>query len=102
MTSITLELDEKLQAKLENYASKHGQSLSDSVCYLLSKSCETADYEDFDLDGTYTEEEERSFYSTNNITAIMEAVKRADEGNVIAMSYQEWVQWSNELKEQFK
>ena len=87
MTSITLELDPDFQEKLEIYASKHGQSVSDSAYYLLNKGYETE--EDIDLDGPYTEEEERLFYSPSNLDAIDEGIRQLESGEVVKMSLEE-------------
>ena len=111
MTSLTLHLDDEMKEKLETYASKTGQSLLDSVFYLLNLGIETTKCddkesididEDFDLDGPYTEEEEALFYSPKNVEAILKAQKELDEGKGITMTYEEFKKWSNELREKYK
>ena len=87
MTSIILELDDKLQAKLENYASRHGQSLPESATNLINMGFEIID--ERDLDGPYTEEEERLFYSPSNLIAIDEGIRQLEAGEVVKMSLKE-------------
>ena len=87
MTTITLKLDDDLKSKLEMYASKHGQSLSDSAYYLLNRGYEIEDYDD--LDRPYTEEEERLLYSPENVEAILKSAKELDEGKGILVTVEE-------------
>ena len=87
MTTITLKLDDDLKSKLEVYANKHGQSLSDSASYLLNRGYEIEDYDD--LDRPYTEEEERLLYSPENVEAILKSAKELDEGKGILVTVEE-------------
>ena len=87
MMSITLDLDPDFQEKLEKYASKHSQSLSDSAYYLMSKGYEIE--EEVDLDGLYTEEEERLFYSPSNLAALDESIKQFTEGKIVEVTLEE-------------
>jgi len=94
MTIITLELDPEFHEKLEVFASKHGQSLTDTAYYLLNKGYEVEDEEE--------EEEDDRPYNPEFVKAVLEAAKRADNGEVITMSYEEWKRSSNEIRKQYK
>ena len=88
MTSLTIQLDDDLKARLDALASERGQSLLDTVYNLLNRNIEIDD-EDIDLDGPYTEEEEALLYSPENVEAILKAAKELDEGKGILVTVEE-------------
>ena len=91
MTTLTIQLNDDLKAKLETFARKRGQSLLESAYDLLNQGFEVAEEvdEDVDLDGPYTEEEDALLYSPENVEAILETVKELDEGKRVLVTIEE-------------
>ena len=75
MISISLDLDPDFQKKLEIFANKHGQSLSDSIYYLLNKGYEIYDEEDDDRP-----------YNPEYVKDVLERLKDLDEGNGVLVT----------------
>ena len=80
MTSITLELDPDFCEKLEIFANKHGQSLSDSAYYLLNKGYEIEDGD---------EEEDDRPYNPDYVKDVLERLKELDEGKGVLVTIEE-------------
>jgi len=79
MTIITLELDPEFHEKLEVFASKHGQSLTDTAYYLLNKGYEVEDEE---------EEDDRP-YNPEYVKDVLERKKDLDEGKGVLVTIDE-------------
>ena len=86
-TAVTIEMDDYLIEKAETYFREMGLNLSSGICLLVK---ERVARDEDDLDAPYTEEEERMFYSPENIAHVKEGIRQAEEGKVTTMSFDDF------------
>ena len=101
-STLTIQIDDNLKEKGEAVFSRFGLNFTEALNLFVRKSVEEDkipfESEDvFDLDGPYTEEEEALLYSPENVTEILERVKRLDAGEGITFEWDEFKAMSKEL-----
>ena len=89
MTSITLELDPVFQEKLEKYASKHGQSVSDSATKLINMGFEIIEEDEFDSDEHDIIENDDLPYNPEFVKDVFERLNELNEGKGVYVTIEE-------------
>ncbi|MCL1826415.1 MAG: hypothetical protein FWG20_00035 [Candidatus Cloacimonetes bacterium] len=84
MTTVTIEISDDFKQRAEQYYHKKGKALSEAIIDLISQDIEE---DDFDTNSSaFTEEEEASFYSPENIAYNLEGITQLVEGKKVLVT----------------